>query len=284
MELHIKYSISVSNVESLIRKVMRLWSLRRVSLRRQLKSLLCIGIMLSTSAHAQMRTPIPQAKEAINIDASASESAWQKAAWRKVDQVYIGDNITPEDFTGRYKLLWDEAALYMLLEITDDVLIDTHSDPLVKYWDDDCVEIFVDENGSGGNHEFTYNAFAYHVGLDRNVSDMGPTSTSSESAVQVYNEHVQSQWVRSPETQVITWELKIALFDDTFLPDTGAKPAQLSKNKEIGFMFAYCDADKAVEGKSTREHFIGSYPIEGINGDKNLGYKDASVFEPMILK
>ncbi|MFQ3207306.1 MAG: hypothetical protein ACI9IT_001461 [Glaciecola sp.] len=279
-----KYSISVSNVESLIRKVMRLWSLRRVSLRRQLKSLLCIGIMLSTSAHAQMRTPIPQAKEAINIDASASESAWQKAAWRKVDQVYIGDNITPEDFTGRYKLLWDEAALYMLLEITDDVLIDTHSDPLVKYWDDDCVEIFVDENGSGGNHEFTYNAFAYHVGLDRNVSDMGPTSTSSESAVQVYNEHVQSQWVRSPETQVITWELKIALFDDTFLPDTGAKPAQLSKNKEIGFMFAYCDADKAVEGKSTREHFIGSYPIEGINGDKNLGYKDASVFEPMILK
>jgi hypothetical protein len=284
MELHIKYSISVSNVESLIRKVMRLWSLRRVSLRRQLKSLLCIGIMLSTSAHAQMRTPIPQAKEAINIDASASESAWQKAAWRKVDQVYIGDNITPEDFTGRYKLLWDEAALYMLLEITDDVLIDTHSDPLVKYWDDDCVEIFVDENGSGGNHEFTYNAFAYHVGLDRNVSDMGPTSTSSESAVQVYNEHVQSQWVRSPETQVITWELKIALFDDTFLPDTGAKPAKLSKNKEIGFMFAYCDADKAVEGKSTREHFIGSYPIEGINGDKNLGYKDASVFEPMILK
>jgi hypothetical protein len=281
-----KYSISVSNVESLLRKVMRLWSLRRVSLRRLLKPVLCIGIMFSTSAyaHAQIRTPIPQAKEAINIDARASESAWQEAAWRKVDQVYIGDNITPEDFTGRYKLLWDDAALYMLLEITDDVLIDTHSDPLVKYWDDDCVEIFVDENGSGGNHEFTYNAFAYHVGLDRNVSDMGPTSTSSESKVQVYNEHVQSQWVRSPETKVITWELKIALFDDTFLPDTGAKPTQLRKNKEIGFMFAYCDADKAVEGKSTREHFIGSYPIEGINGDKNLGYKDASVFEPMILK
>nr|WP_297347552.1 sugar-binding protein [uncultured Glaciecola sp.] len=281
-----KYSISVSNVESLLRKVMRLWSLRRVSLRRLLKPVLCIGIMFITPvyAHAQMRTPIPQAKEAINIDASASESAWQKGAWRKVDQVYIGDNITPEDFTGRYKLLWDEAALYMLLEITDDVLIDTHSDPLVKYWDDDCVEIFVDENGSGGNHEFTYNAFAYHVGLDRNVSDMGPTSTSSESKVQVYNEHVQSQWVRSPETQVITWELKIALFDDTFLPATGAKPSQLRKNKEIGFMFAYCDADKAVEGKSTREHFIGSYPIEDINGDKNLGYKDASVFEPMILK
>jgi hypothetical protein len=281
-----KYSIRLSNTESLPHKAMRLSLLRLVNLRRLVKPALSLGIMLSTSAcaYTQIRTPIPQAKEAINIDASASESAWQEASWRKVDQVYIGENITPEDFSGRYKLLWDDAALYMLLEITDDVLMDTHPDPLVKYWDDDCVEIFVDENGSGGNHEFTYNAFAYHVGLDRNVSDMGPTSTTSASEVQVYNEHVQSQWARSPETQVITWELKIALFDDTFLPDIGAKPTQLRKNKEIGFMFAYCDADKAVDGKSTREHFIGSYPVEGINGDKNLGYKDASVFEPMILK
>jgi len=250
------------------------------------KFTLALGITAASLACAQtqIRTPIVQTTESITVDAIADERAWQLAKWRQVDQLLLGENLQAEDFTGRYKLLWDSAALYMLLEITDDVLIDTHPDPLIKYWDDDCVEIFVDEDGSGGNHQFTYNAFAYHVGLDRNVSDMGPTLQSTDSTVQTYNDHIQSHWTRSPQTQVITWELKISLFDDTFLPGAGSKPSKLSKNKEIGFMLAYCDADKAVNGESTREHFIGSYPIEGINGDKDLGYKDASVFEPMILQ
>ncbi len=230
------------------------------------------------------RTPIAQAIEDIVIDAKASEASWNRVNWRAVDQVLIGKNLRSEDFSGRYKLLWDNAALYMLLEISDDVLIDTHPDPLISYWDDDCVELFIDEDGSGGNHQFTYNAFAYHVGLDRNVSDMGPTATSNESVIQTYNDHIQSQWKRSPETKVITWELKIALYDDTFLPNSGARPVTLVKDKQLGFMLAYCDADKAIDGKSKREHFIGSYPIEGINGNKDLGYIDASVFEPMVLK
>ena len=251
-----------------------------------LNILLAFGIIFSSVAYAQteVRTPILQTTETITVDAIADEKAWQIAQWRQVDQLLLGENFEAEDFTGRYKLLWDTAALYMLLEITDDVLIDTHPDPLIKYWDDDCVEIFLDEDGSGGNHQFTYNAFAYHVGLDRNVSDMGPTLQSTDSTVQTYNDHIQSQWTRSPQTQVITWELKISLFDDTFLPGADVKPTKLSKNKEIGFMLAYCDADKAVNGESTREHFIGSYPIEGINGNKDLGYIDASVFEPMILQ
>ncbi|MFT5542531.1 MAG: hypothetical protein ACI97K_000457 [Glaciecola sp.] len=230
------------------------------------------------------RTPIAQAIEAIVIDATASEASWNRANWRAVDQLLIGKNLRAEDFSGRYKLLWDNAALYMLLEISDDVLIDTHPDPLISYWDDDCVELFIDEDGSGGNHQFTYNAFAYHVGLDRNVSDMGPTATSNESAIQTYNDHIQSQWTRSPETKVITWELKISLYNDTFLPNSGASPVTLVKDKQLGFMLAYCDADKAIDGESKREHFIGSYPIEGINGNKDLGYIDASVFEPMVLK
>lgn len=250
------------------------------------KAIFALGLSVSTYACAgdAARTPILQAKEVINIDAAANEASWGLAQWRQVDQVLIGENLQAEDFSGRYKLLWDQTALYMLLEITDDVLIDTHPDPKVTYWDDDCVEIFVDEDGSGGNHQLNYNAFAYHLGLDRNVSDMGPTANGGDSEIQTYNDHVQSQWTRSPQTNVITWEMKISLYDDTFLPNSGAKPVQLKRNKEMGFMFAYCDADKAIDGKSSREHFIGSYPIEAVNGDKNLGYIDASVFEPMILQ
>jgi hypothetical protein len=233
----------------------------------------------SEKKHGSHATPIFKAKEKIDIDANGNEASWTRANWRELDQILIGGPLQPSDFQGRYKLLWDEEALYMLFELKDDVLADNYPDPLVKYWDDDCVEVFVDEDASGGDHQFNYNAFAYHVGLDRNVSDMGPTKDSTDNTIQTYNDHIESQWFRSPDTHTITWELKIAIYDDTFLPNNGAEPVVLAENKNIGFMLAYCDAD----GKGVREHFIGSYPIEGIDGDKNLGYKTADVFEQMKL-
>jgi hypothetical protein len=235
---------------------------------------------VSANATEAPAKPLVKATGGITIDALADEQSWQNTAWRSVDQLLIGENLSKQDFNGRYKLLWDESALYLLFEVQDDVLADTHPDPLVNYWDDDCVEVFVDEDASGGDHQFDYNAFAYHVGLDRNVSDMGPSATSSESSIQTYNDHIQSQWSRSPKTHLITWELKISIYDDAYLPGNKHQPVTLHKGKNIGFMLAYCDAD----GKGMREHFIGSYPIEGINGDKNLGYKTADVFEKMVLK
>ena len=240
----------------------------------------CLMLVGKVSASEKLPTPIVKSIGKITIDAFASEEAWQNAQWRPVDQLLIGEELSQQDFSGRYKLLWDKTALYMLFEVQDDVLADRHPDPLVSYWDDDCVEVFIDEDASGGDHQFNYNAFAYHVGLDRNVSDMGPSATSSESSIQTYNEHIQSQWRRSPETHQITWELKISVYDDSFLPGKKQDPVALQKDKKIGFMLAYCDAD----GKGMREHFIGSYPIQAVNGDKNLGYKTADVFEKMILQ
>ena len=57
----------------------------------------------------------------------------------------------------------------LLAEIKDDKLIDLNKDPLKAWWDDDCLEIFIDADNSGGGHQFTHNAFAYHVALDGNV-------------------------------------------------------------------------------------------------------------------
>jgi len=44
-------------------------------------------------------------------------------------------------------------------------------------------------------------------------------------------------------------------------------------------MLAYCDND----GSPEREHFMGSHDIEAVNGDKNRGYIDASVFGDLVL-
>ena len=70
-----------------------------------------IAITALACAQTQQRTPILQASETIIVDAVAAEDSWQLAQWRPVDQLLLGENLQSEDFSGRYKLLWDSAAL-----------------------------------------------------------------------------------------------------------------------------------------------------------------------------
>ncbi|NMH59972.1 sugar-binding protein [Alteromonas ponticola] len=211
----------------------------------------------------------------VNIDGVADDSVWQSGYWHAMDHHIIGDIPTKDDFSGRYKLAWNEDALFLLAEIIDDVIYDRHPDPLVNYWDDDCLEIFVDEDASGGNHLSNYNAFAYHLALDGNVVDIGDNAQPV-----LLNEHVESAWRRSTEPPYqLIWEAKIYLFPDTFRVEKPGEPVKLSGGKELGFMLAYCDND----GSETREHFMGSHAIKAVNGDKNLGYKNASVFGKVTL-
>ena len=239
----------------------------------KIHSLACLlgiaGCLFGQAAVAKEHTKILGTTSNMIIDAKADEPIWNKLAWRQLDQVLIGDDLDPNDFSGRYKLTWNDDALYLLIEVIDDVLADTHPDPTIQYWDDDCVEVFVDQDASGGDHLNDYNAFAYHVGLDRLVSDIGPYEKGGQAYAQTYNSHVNSQWTRlETNTNTVLWELEIFTFDDSFMPvDKTAKPSPLKEAQILGYMLAYCDADLS----SSREHIIGSFPKTGINGDKNLG-------------
>ena len=218
--------------------------------------------------------------ERVSVDGNASESAWQRAEWRSLDKHILGEYPDPQDFAGRYKLLWDAEHLYLLAEITDDVLFDQHADPLLRYWDDDCLEIFIDEDASGGNHQFSYNAFAYHIALDNQTVDIGGQLEDGSPEFLLLNEHVESRWRRQPDRpHTIVWEVAIKIFDDTFEPNAGSAPLTLAAGKTMGFMLAYCDND----GSDEREHFVGSHEIVPVNGDKNLGYIDADVFGAITL-
>ncbi|MDM7861575.1 sugar-binding protein [Alteromonas sp. ASW11-36] len=219
------------------------------------------------------------AKTAPTIDGSGTDTVWQNASWYPIDFPIIGDLPAKSDFSGRYKLAWDENALYLLAEIQDDVLFDQNPDPKIAYWDDDCLEIFIDADASGGIHLNDYNAFAYHVGLDNQVSDIGPDEQGGGTPI-VLNDHIDSQWLRAASAPfMITWELKINIYADDFHHKRPTQPIALSANKEMGFMLAYCDND----GSKHRENFIGSHPIEAVEGDKNRGYIDASVFDRLKL-
>ncbi|SHH41792.1 DUF6265 family protein [Winogradskyella jejuensis] len=204
------------------------------------------------------------------IDGKANEAVWGKSEWQPINQLWLGEAYSQVDFQGRYKLAWTEDALYLLAEITDDILLDKEKDPLKAWWDDDCLEIFVDEDNSGGNHQFNHNAFAYHIALDGNVVDM-----STEEKGILFNSHITSKRITARNQSV--WEVKISLYDDTYNESETNFPVKLSANKNVGFALAYCDNDNSA----TRENFIGSVKVEG--EDKNRGWIDANIFGTLLL-
>lgn len=200
------------------------------------------------------------------LDGAASDPVWQQAEWLPLDQLWIGQAPSAADFSGRYKIAWDDNNLYVLAEITDDTLIDIHPDGLDHYWDDDCLEIFIDEDASGGNHQYNFNAFAYHIALDGKVVDV-----AADSAFTYFNDHCVTR--RNTVGPVSTWEVAMKIFNGKrFSPDGENIPKMLKAGKKMGFALAYCDNDHSPE----RENFIGNVPVAG--EDKNRGWIDAGIF------
>ncbi|MBT8236645.1 MAG: sugar-binding protein [Bacteroidia bacterium] len=212
-----------------------------------------------------------KAEVAPTIDGTFTEAIWDRAKWLPIDQNWLGEPYTARDFSGRYKVAWDEEALYLLVEIRDDSLFDQQADPLKRYWDDDCVEIFVDEDNSGGEHQFNHNAFAYHVALDGHVVDLAP-----DQEPRLYDDHVKS--ARSFLANTKYWELAVKLYTDSFKDGSKNKPRKLKAGEQIGFALAYCDND----GSAERENFIGSVEVPG--EDKNQGWINADIFGTLLLK
>ena len=213
---------------------------------------------------------VKKASKSPNMDGIDMDDCWNKAEWLAMDQNWLGNAYTYKDFSGRYKLSWDESALYILAEITDDVLYDQYDDPLKLWWDDDCVEVFIDEDNSGGPHQFSHNAFAYHIALDGNVVDLAP-----DELPRLYNDHIT--YVRTTNGQTSTWEIAIKIYGDSFVDGKINSPKNLEANKKVGFAIAYCDND----GSKERENFIGSVFVPG--EDKNQGYKNANIFGTLVL-
>ena len=214
---------------------------------------------------------VSKANEAQNIDGKSDEAIWVKSSWHPIDQLWLGDTYSKSDFQGRYKLAWTEDALFLLAEITDDALRDVYKDPLKNWWDEDCLEVFIDEDNSGGNHQYNYSAFAYHIDLEGNVVDVTPNKEGK-----LYNSHIESK--RLTKGNITTWEVKISLFDNTYKDDGINIPVKLKANKNIGFALAYCDNDTSEH----RENFIGSIYVEG--NDKDRGWIDANIFGTLVLK
>jgi len=213
----------------------------------------------------------PFAAAGIEVDGNSDDPAWEDAEWRRINYTWLGPDYSESDFSGRFKVVWTKERIYILAEIVDDILFDSHRDPLVQYWDDDCLEIFLDEDYSGGDHQYNHNAFAYHMSLDNQAIDIG-----TDRNAQNYSHHVSSNWRQHGNT--VVWELAIDIYDDSYVDDgKDNKPVRLMAGKVLGLMVAYCDND----GSELRENFVGSESVP--NGPKDRGWIDAGLFGEVVL-
>ncbi len=225
------------------------------------------------TTHLPGRNQITAARAALApvIDGHASDEAWADSDWVELQHRWLGPEYSSDDFSGRFKVAWTEERIYLLAELTDDILIDRYRDPLVQYWDDDCLEIFIDEDHSGGDHQYNHNAFAYHLSLDNQAIDIG-----TDKQARKYNDHLHSRW-RQSDGQ-ITWEVAINIYTDDYDDDAGNNvPIKLTAGKYLGLMVAYCDND----GSELRENFIGSESVP--TGPKDRGWIDAGLFGQLVL-
>jgi len=225
------------------------------------------------SAHYEGRTEYlaPRAASTPDIDGIADEAVWERAQWQELKFRWLGPEYAAEDFQGRFKIVWTQDKIFILAEFVDDVLRDAYRDPLVQYWDDDCLEIFIDEDFSGGDHQYNHNAFAYHVALDNQAIDIG-----TDKLPHSYSHHLESAW-KQQDNKVI-WELAINIYTDDYVDGSANNiPVTLSSGKVMGLMVAYCDND----GSEFRENFIGSESVP--SGPKDRGWIDAGLFGSLVL-
>lgn len=199
------------------------------------------------------------------------DPVWNDAQWMEMTVAWTGfENLKapsgPEDFSGKYKAMWTEDHLYLLVDVTDDV-INTSG----QYWQQDTVEIFIDEDQSGGQHNFSHNAFAYHISHNLEVVDNGGDAAMIAS-------HIEAA-IKTEGTRHV-WEIQIEIYAEHngyVMSEQEAARVALTAGKVMGFTPSYIDND----GNGSREHFMSSVNTPG--HQNNQGYLNADSFGSIEL-
>lgn len=232
----------------------------------------------------------PFAQNAPLIDGIGNDTVWDAAEWKEIkyawmlDQPNTWDRLTapssPEDFSGRYKIIWTADRLYFLVEIIDDIRSVTWPNWNQNPENNDCVELFINEDAQGGSRNGN-NFFAYHLSFSYAEGPKDAGDYTGSAGFVNRRDHLNYMVLNTPGTTTYTWEIELKVFDKSYINNTAGTPVTLHEGKKIGFAIAYCDAD----GLNKREHFIGSMFIDGskYGNDTNQGYKNADVYAKLYL-
>lgn len=224
----------------------------------------------SQASSDRNRYNAPRATTAPVID-GVVDSVWERAAWSPINVFWLGTQSNPsaQDYSGRYKALWDENYLYVLYDITDDRIYDGVRNALDRYWEDDTVELFIDENKNGGQHGYNTSAWAYHI------STYGDVVDSTTGGATLLNDHIDNRLVSNGNQHY--WEMRIRIYGEDYADWKSNTPLQLYAGKLMGFSACYIDND----GSPQRESMMGSVDTQGHRN--NQGYLDAGSFGSLLL-
>jgi hypothetical protein len=216
---------------------------------------------------------VPNVASLPTIDGHSDDACWAGTSWQAIDQVWIpwGGSVGASDYTGQYKVAWSdtENLLYFVVEITDDVFVDGYVFGPGDYYQYDIVEVFIDEDKSGGVHNYEVggvnaeNAFAYHIVVDApadgdTITDFVVCDMAGNTYTVNYAGHFPELAMRKDGDEYI-WEFSLAVYDDTYdNGDPEDSRVDLSSGKIIGLSLAYCDNDSINETPKERDNFFGS--------------------------
>jgi hypothetical protein len=230
------------------------------------------------------------------IDGNDNDACWNNASWIDINYMWMPYNtaIAGADFTGRYKVMWNENAnlLYFLAEITDDKFVNGYvfSTKDGSYPNFDVLEVFIDEDRPGGDHALNNTAFAYHL--------TGGNSTTDFDAVDIYDPTNSYNWgagiyvnskLHLPEfkrtnagTKYI-WEFSLKVIKSNYKPTDNSElfKATLLDGKKMGLTLAYCDNDNSAINPK-RDNFIASKYETQANND--ISWKNSSTFAHLTLR
>lgn len=221
------------------------------------------------------------------VDGRGDDACWENVPWQSIDQVWIpyDSTVTPEDYSGRYKVIWSSTTnlLYFLIEVHDDVFVDGFIPGVTAdIYNYDIVEVFIDENKSGGLHIFdgkgndgvqygtnAENAFTYHtyaafpkegeVTTAHYVYDLDGSNWSNSKSMN-YTSHIPTFSLGKTGNTAI-WEFSLIVYNDTYedtMANKAAARSQLAVGKEMGLSVAYCDNDNPNENTKVRDNMFGS--------------------------
>ncbi len=230
------------------------------------------------------------------IDGKGDDACWQTTKWQAIDQVWMPYlvHIDSSDYWGRYKIVWSsqQNLLYFLVETVDDVAVDGYVKGAGDYYEFDIVEVFIDEDKSGGKHVLdgggqlwgtnAENAFSYHIyakfpkeneiTTQKNVMDIAGSNWQTVD----YASHFPEFALRKVGS-LYTREFSLIVYNDTYNnANPTASRVQLQAGKIMGLSLAYCDNDDPNESPKRRDNFFGSVWVS--HADSNNHWIDASDF------
>jgi len=135
----------------------------------------------SLSVGATLADPIIAETGTVPVVDGVVDTLWADIVERDVRNVVAGEITDSDDLAATWTSVWDTDNLYLLVDVTDDVLINDSGpgDP----WSDDIVEIFIDADYSG---EGTYDGVNdFHFGFRWNDATVytGPNSVPDTTGI-----------------------------------------------------------------------------------------------------